>query len=204
MNDPGSVTNWIEGVKQGDETAAARLWERYSQRLARLCRKRLPDFARRVGDEEDVVIEVMENLYRGAQEGRFPELQDRDDLWRLMVVVTARKTASYLRKEQALKRGGGRVCGESAIDSASTDTAGINRVEDTAERPDFAASVAEECLHRLAMLQDHQLRHIAIRKLDGHTNDEIAKELNCSVRTIERRLQSIREKWQLREEDQRD
>ena len=40
-----------------------------------------------------------------------------------------------------------------------------------------------------------QLRTIALLKLEGHTNDEIAARIGRSVPTVERRLRLIRQTW---------
>ena len=62
--------------------------------------------------------------------------------------------------------------------------------------PDEAAAFAEEVELLLGRLQD-DLRRIALWKLEGHTNAEIAAlpEMKCTVRTVERKLRLIREVW---------
>ena len=62
--------------------------------------------------------------------------------------------------------------------------------------PAFAAEVAEECEKLLATLADSDLRLIAVRKMEGYTNKEIAEELGCSLVTVERRLRLIRLEWE--------
>ena len=110
-----SVTQWIDGLKAGDEAAAARLWGRYYQRLKALAGKRLGDFPRRAADEEDVALSAFQSFCRGAKGNRFPDLRDRDDLWRLVVCITERKAYKQLRHETCAKRGAGQVAGESAL-----------------------------------------------------------------------------------------
>jgi DNA-directed RNA polymerase specialized sigma24 family protein len=193
MNTEGSVTRWIHGIKSGDEVAAQQLWQRYFERLLRLCRKRLPDNARRVADEEDVVLGVMASFYRRAQQGQFPHLNDRHDLWRLLVVMTARRAANLVRDQNALKRAAHDVVGESALDIGS-DERMIEQVVGYEPSPDFAASVVEEYERRMAQL-DEPMRLVALRKLEGYTNAEIAQELKTCVRTVERKLWVIRTKW---------
>jgi DNA-directed RNA polymerase specialized sigma24 family protein len=62
--------------------------------------------------------------------------------------------------------------------------------------PEDAAALNEELQKRLRALGDPVLRRIALRKLEGYTNKEIARELdNCTERTIERKLARIRTKW---------
>src|SRR5262245_51636439 len=89
----GSVTHWIGDLKSGGDSAAQHLWERYFQRLVRLARKKLQSDRRprTAEDEEDAALSAFDSFCRGVDRGRFPRLTDRDDLWRLLVVLTLRK-----------------------------------------------------------------------------------------------------------------
>src|SRR5436305_7405580 len=101
-----SVTFWIGQLKAGDSLAAQKLWEGYYGRLVGLARARLRGAGVRAADEEDVALSAFASFCRGAEHGRFPQLADRDDLWRLLVVLTARKAWHRRRDEQRPKRGG--------------------------------------------------------------------------------------------------
>jgi DNA-directed RNA polymerase specialized sigma24 family protein len=193
-----SVTEWIAGLKAGDPTAAQPLWERYFRQLVDLARARLRAAPRRVADEEDVALSVFDSLCRGAATGRFPLLADRDDLWRLLVVVTARKAANLVKHERRQKRGGGRVVDEEALAPANAPDAsrGLEAIIGREPTPAFAYQVAEECRRLLGALDDAQLRDIAILKLEGYTDAEVAARLGCTDRTVRRRLQLIRKVWQ--------
>jgi hypothetical protein len=109
MSSDGSVTRWIDQLQLGDPAAVQQLWQRYFQRLVGLARKKLANAPRRVADEEDVALSAFDSFCRNAEQGRFPDLADRDGLWRLLVVMTARK-AGHLRRDQGRqKRGGGQL-----------------------------------------------------------------------------------------------
>jgi DNA-directed RNA polymerase specialized sigma24 family protein len=197
----GSVTRWIGDLKQGDHEAAQPLWERYFQRLVRLARKKLPGAGRRGADadEEDVALSVFDSLCRGAEQGRFPKLADRDDLWRLLVVITARKAINQAKRQGALKRGGGRVLAEAALVADGTGDdgpmGGLEQVVGDEPSPEFAAMVAEQYRLLLDALGDDTLRRIALRKLEGYTGEEIAAQLGCAPRTVANKLKIIRLKW---------
>jgi DNA-directed RNA polymerase specialized sigma24 family protein len=191
-----SVSHWIDQVNLGDDAAATKLWQRYFHRLVGLARMTLRGAPRGVADEEDVVLSVFDSFFRGAEQGRFPDLCDRDGLWRLLVVFTARKAAHLRRDQCRLKRGGGAVLDQAALageaDSEQADFAWAVSQEPT---PAFAAQVAEECERLLGRLTDSTLRSVAVAKMEGFTNEEIAGRLNCCVSTVERRLQVIRRLW---------
>ncbi len=199
MSSAGSVTHWISQIKTGDQAAAQPLWERYFQRLVGLARKKLQGTARRAADEEDAALSAFDSFCRGAERGRFPQLQDRDDLWHLLVVITARKAFDQIQHERRQKRGAGDVLDEAAVarpPDASTLSCGLEQVVGTQPTPDFAAQVAEECRRLLAHLGDEELNAIALWKMEGFTTEEIAHKLSCAVRTVERKLRRIRSIWQ--------
>jgi len=197
VSSDGSVTGWIREAKAGDEDAVQRLWERYFPQLVALCQQRLRGHPRRVADEEDVALSVFDSFCQRAAEGRFPQLQDRDDLWRLLVVIAARKAINLVHHDHRQRRGGQRVIGESDLRSAESDTdaPGLEQIIGREPTPEFAALVAEEYERLLAVLEGVGLREIAQRKLEGYTNEEIAQQLACSLRTVERKLWVIRKRW---------
>src|SRR5207248_9184182 len=122
---------------------------------------------------------------------------DRDNLWRLLVVITARKALDQLAREHARRRGGGTLQGESRISpgGAEWDQAAIEQVVGDEPTPEFAAQVAEEYGRLLGVLGDDTLRQVAVWRMEGLTADEIAGRLDCSLRTVARKLETIRVIW---------
>jgi DNA-directed RNA polymerase specialized sigma24 family protein len=194
--DRGSVTIWIDALRAGDEDAANQLWRRYFESLVRLARSRLQSGAKGAADEEDVALSAFESFYVGMARGRFPDLADRDDLWRLLVTIAARKASDQVRWESRQKRGGGRVLRESDL-VAGTDSEmeGLALVVGAEPSPEFAALLADECHRRLRGLPDDSLRSVAVLKMEGYRNEEIADRLGCGVRTVARKLELIRKAW---------
>jgi DNA-directed RNA polymerase specialized sigma24 family protein len=194
----GSVTQWIGRLKTGDQAAAQKLWQSYFERLVALARKKLHGTPRRAADEEDVALSAFDSFCRGAAQGRFPQLSDRDDLWQLLVLITARKAIDLVQQERRQKRGGGTVQGESAFlatqDSSGREV-GLEQFESREPSPEFAAQLAEECRRLLGVLANEELRTVALWKMEGYTNEEIAAKLGCVVRTVERKVRVIRSHW---------
>jgi DNA-directed RNA polymerase specialized sigma24 family protein len=193
----GSVSHWIVALKVGDAEAAQRLWERYFGELVRLARARLGAMPRAEADEEDVALSAFHSFCQGAARGRFPRLDDRQELWRLLVTITARKALDQLARRRRKKRGGGRVRGESVFAGADPGepAAGIEQVVGPEPTPEFAALVADECRHLLAALGDETLRRIALLRMEGYSDPEIAARLGCGLRTVGRKLDLIRKTW---------
>jgi DNA-directed RNA polymerase specialized sigma24 family protein len=194
-DEPGSVTRYLGGLKAGEAEAARILWERYFADLVRLARARLRDASRAAADEEDAALSAFDSLCRGAELGHFPRLDDRADLWRVLVTIAARKAADLVQHEQRRKRGGGRVRSEADLAAAALEGAGIGQAPAREPSPELAALMAEECHRLFDSLPDESLRQVAALRLDGYTDREIAARLGCCLSTIERRLRTIRAVW---------
>jgi len=187
----GSVTRWLGQLQRGDSEAAQQLWQRYFLRLVGLARKRLKGAPRRAADEEDVALSAFDSFCRNAEAGRFPQLTDRDSLWRLLMVLTARKASHLRRDEGRQKRGGGvTVSGESEEDHL------LDQVLSREPSPDFAAQVADEYQRLLRSLGNAELESVALGRMEGYTVDEIAARLGCAPRSVKRKLQLIRGIWE--------
>ncbi len=197
MAPDGSVTHWIQLLQEGEDAAAREIWERYCPRLVGLARAKLRGAACRVADEEDVALSVFDSFCRGLEEGRFPNLEGRDNLWKLLVVLTARKALRLIQQERRLKRGGGNVLAEADLaPEGPNEGAAFENLIGREPSPEFAAQVAEECCRLLDRLGDDELRSIARWKMEGHTNAEIAGKLGCLERTVERKLRVVRGLWE--------
>lgn len=160
---------------------ATDLWKFYFNRLVGLAKKRLVRDA--AYDGEDLVVSVFDTFCRNVKAGRF-ELGDRDDIWSLLVVITMRKANDRLKLTRAAKR---RLPGHP---TSSTEEAPASELS-----PDLAALMSEQCTLLLKALADRELERVAILKLDGHSNREIAEEFDCSERSVGRMLNLIRRVW---------
>ena len=193
MSSAGSVTRWLQLLQVGNRAAVQHLWERYFPRLVGLARKKLHDSPRRLADEEDVALSAFDSFCRNAEQGRFPELLDRDGLWHILVVITIRKAANLRRAEGRKKRGGVALARSPSGASGEPD---IEQLLSREPSPAFAAEVAEECERLLGLLGNRELETVALCKMEGYTNEQIAGKLGYAVRSIKRKLRMIRDLWQ--------
>lgn len=193
MSKSTNVSHWIDLVKAGDSDAASRIWQLYFDRLVRSVRRRLYGQNRAISDEEDVVLSVFDSFYVAAEKGRFPDLSDRDDLWRLLLKMAARKVVDKRRHDLRQRRGGN--IRHHSLDQTTDDGKLIEAIGDEPS-PDMVLMMQESVAQFFSHLGDGQLRDLAGAKLEGYSNAELAQRFGCSERTIERRLHLIREKCQ--------
>jgi DNA-directed RNA polymerase specialized sigma24 family protein len=186
---------WLSELERGDADAAQRLWEVYYGRMVDLARLKLQGTARRAADEEDVALSAFKSFCRGAREGRFPQVQDGDNLWPLLMALTAHKAIDLLRHERRVKRGGPGVSRMAIGVETTAIEPDWSRVIGREPSPEFALQIAEECQRLLDSLSDSILRAIAVWKMEGYTTEEIAAKLGCVPRTVERKLRMIRKLW---------
>jgi DNA-directed RNA polymerase specialized sigma24 family protein len=185
---------WIEQVKAGGSVAAQRLWERYLSQLAHVAQSRLAGSPQQVADAEDVVVVAFEKFLRYAQEGRFPRLDDRFDLWQVLLLVTEQVAIDQRRTFSASKRGAlvtrslTRGCDEA-------DESGSWQPTSPEPTPEFVVAAAEQCRRLLGLLDSDELQRIALGKVHGLTNEEIAGQEQVSLRGVERKLNIIRKIW---------
>ena len=191
MSSHEQVSHWIRLVKDGDSAAANRLWHHYFDRLVRSVRGRLAGQNRAVSDEEDIVLSVFDSFYDAAHQGRFPDLSDRDDLWRLLLRMAARKVVDKRRHDQRQRRGG--QVNLHSLDRPVDDDSVIEAIGDEPS-PEMVLMMQESVEQFFSHLGVGQLSELAGAKLEGYSNAEIAERFGCSERTIERRLHLIREK----------
>jgi DNA-directed RNA polymerase specialized sigma24 family protein len=184
-----SVTSWIDQLSAGNEDAAAELWRHISTRLQEFARNKLDPQSRRLYDEHDAANSAFHSLCRGLVDGRL-EAGNRDAFWGLLAVITSRKIAAHRRYSNRKKRGGELVRGESAFGDV-----GINAVKGRQQAPDILAEISESCAQLLGALPDDAMKRIVLLKFQGATNGAVASELNCTQRTVERKLERIRRMW---------
>jgi len=199
FNEDGSVTSWLNALKQGHPGAAQAIWERYLDQLLSIARAHLREVRdpRTDRDEEDVAASVFQSFYQGARAGRFPKLDDRDDLWKLLLTITHHKVVDRVKYRAALKRGAGRTVNEADLPADHDGVAyrPLEQIVGTEPTPEFSAQVADQMRHLLELLSDPTLRQIAELKLACWTNEEIRHQLGCSLRRVTLKLELIRKKW---------
>ena len=194
----GSLTFLLHGVQGGDREAMTELWARCFATIVGLAKQRLGAANRRSQDEEDVASEVFTRLYFSASEGKLPELNDRQSLWRLLVSMTRNASIDQVKREKREKRGGGRVHGHSIskltdLNIPANSPQAFDNFVGEQPTPDSIAALDELIQKSLAKLPNDEHRQMLLLKLEGYTHQEIAESLKVAPRTVERRMHRVRE-----------
>jgi DNA-directed RNA polymerase specialized sigma24 family protein len=124
MSSGESVTHWIHQLKEGERAAVQKLWEGYFSRLVRMAKQWLRHTPTQVVEAEDVALSAFDSFCRRAEQGQFPRLFDRGDLWQLLVVIAFRKTCNQIKHEARRQPRNGRVLHASALATEDADDTG--------------------------------------------------------------------------------
>jgi len=200
MGAQGSVTRLIIELRSEEpavrEVAARLLWGRYFKELLVLARNHLAARIRCREDEEDVVQSMYKSFCIRQRRGDF-DLANRDELWKLLVQITVRKARNAANRHSQGKRDVRREDNEAADHSHEDPVLSIlDQIDSDGPTPAEAALLNEALELRFQMLKGPDLRQIALWKLEGYTNSEIAAQLDCTVRNVERKLERIRAYWE--------
>ena len=187
-----SVADWVGSLRGGDETAMRRLWEQYFASLVTLAHQKLHSELRRTYDGEDAALSAFNSFFNGIRNGRFPDLSDPQDLWNILLTITVRKIVAKTRHNMRVKRGGPGVAATTNSKSLMVTPIDMSQILGREPTPELATELADEVQSVWIKVTDDSLRSILLLKLESFTNDEIAGRLNCSRRTIQRKLDRIR------------
>ncbi|HEY6564262.1 MAG TPA: ECF-type sigma factor [Pirellulaceae bacterium] len=177
-------------LRGGDGEAARQIWLRYFPRLSGLARRVL-NGRRLPHTDEDAVQNAFAKFFQRVERGEYRNGLHRDDLWRLLSMMTTQAARKLTIREEAQKRGGGNVRTEADIARVDLHGANLDAMFGSVSTAE-CDMICEELLCQLSI----DLREIVILRLAGHSNSEIKSLLNCSLRSIERRLQLVRAIWE--------
>ncbi|MEM7783984.1 MAG: ECF-type sigma factor [Planctomycetota bacterium] len=185
-DEPGSVTVWINDLKnQKSEEALEWLWIRFASRLSAVASKRLKNSKCRINDGESVASEAFAEFFSKSPED-FEKLVNREDLWQILTMIAERRAIDAIRHENTKKLGG---------DHTIQDDAPLNFVPGKTSSPDMELILVEAVNERLSMLKKPIQRQLAVMRMEGHSNVEIAKRMGIKPSSVDSELKSIRRIW---------
>ena len=185
------VTHWLKQLNAGNPQAAEEIWNRYFRRVVGLARRKLRGLPTAMADEEDVALSALRTFFRRAQEGQFPRLENRENLWPLLVKITARKAFNLQRYAHQEKRWSEKQL-PTGGDPTEEDLIAMIGDEPT---PEFVGDLIEELRQLVELLPEEEIKRIAILQLEGMETTEIAEKLGINLRRVQRRVQVIHALW---------
>ena len=183
-----SVTRAFNELKKGDHSAAALLWQFLQKRLLDLCKSVTRNNQHPVYDEQAVAMDAFYSLCSGFESNRYDEIANRDELWSLLAVITVNTARKKAAHEMRIKRG-------REFHRVEDSEKALAQCTDCQPTPEFTLLMQDECSRLLRLLGKEELQMVAMHKVEGFTNEEIASSLGCTRRAVQRRLALIRGIW---------
>jgi len=173
---PASDATLLVRFQAGDDDAATALYSRYAKQLMSLAHRNAGKALAARVDPEDIVQSIFRTFFRRASQGHY-QIPDGDELWKLLLIIALNKVRSIADYHRASKR-----------DAGQTQTLGSYDVGDVEDSSQVLRITIEEILIELPEVHQRVVRD----RIDGHEIKEIAERNSTSRRSVERMLQSFR------------
>lgn len=195
MSDEGSVSCLLMQLRaENPETrnrAASELIHRYTSELLTLITGRMRQRLQRRVAPEDILQDVLFSFCKRLGEGEY-DLKNRNQFLKLIVTISLNKVCSASRRELRQRRDVRREQSLDSLDEASRVP--FELADRGALAPEVVAEITEETEALLARLPQ-ECREVLLLKVEGYATEEIAHKIDRSTRTVERRLERVRELW---------
>ncbi|MEM9368409.1 MAG: sigma-70 family RNA polymerase sigma factor [Planctomycetota bacterium] len=174
----------IELLRDGDDDAAAVIYDRYAPKLNDFVAAKLDSRLKSSTDPEDLVQSILWSLVRRVRMGQY-EAPEGKTLWSLITVMALHRVQRRREHFSAQKRDGNRNISLADL------------VADQSGREVVPASASLEEFHRT--VQDvvesvgPELGQILQLRLEGFLVEEIADKLKRSKRSVERVLSRLKQ-----------
>jgi RNA polymerase sigma-70 factor (ECF subfamily) len=162
-----SDNDLAQRVKLGEKTAFRQLFERYAPRIYRFSRS----YLKNENDSEELVQNVFLKLWEKRD-----SLDTSQNLKAFIFKIAVNTIYDFVRRKN--------------IEHAFEDYARLNyqSSENSTWHSVIYAEMEQNLHHLVAQLPEQQQKIFQLSKTDGLANDEIAKQLGLSKRTVENHL----------------
>jgi RNA polymerase sigma factor (sigma-70 family) len=192
-----SLSAWYANLREGDNRAIELLWNFFFEKMVRVARRKMDGSKRAARDEEDIAASAFKSFCNGLRNDRFQAADSATKLWPLLASLTINKAIDYIRAENRQKRGGtGNVLSNKAFTDARAILEELVAAEPTAEMQAVATESFNSLLEALDATGDSDLRLVTILCVEGNSSSDIASQLGCNIRTVQRKIKTIRAIWE--------
>jgi RNA polymerase sigma-70 factor (ECF subfamily) len=183
MSADQSFDDLMARLRDGDQEAARRVFQRFVGRLIGLAYQRLDRRVRPKVGAEDVVQSALKSFLLGYAAGRF-DPGDWDDLWGLLALITVRKCIREVKRYTGPVHDVGK---ESPGDGADGGWELLSREPTPLE----AARLTELLGQLLGGLGERECKVVEFR-LQGHTVPQVSALVGLTEFTVEGILKKVR------------
>lgn len=173
---PTSDATLLVRFQAGDDDAATAMYTRYAKQLMSLANRNAGQALASRVDPEDIVQSIFRTFFRRASQGHY-QIPDGEELWKLLLVIALNKVRSIADFHRAAKRDAGHTQPLGGYDASALE-----------DSPEVLRITIEEILVELP--EHHQ--HVIRDRIDGYEIKDIAERNSTSRRSVERMLQSFR------------
>ncbi len=184
-----SSVELVKRWRNGDESAATELHDKYLAKLVEFAKQHLNEKFRKRIDAQDLVQSIYRSVFRVTRE-RSIEFTDDTGFWKWLATLALNKTYNRVKYLEAGSRNPSREGGRAEDASLRAISAGRYRSMPSSEEVVELADLLETILKALEPTDQQILQF----RIEGFTQQEIAERLNVDPRTVRRRLESIRER----------
>jgi DNA-directed RNA polymerase specialized sigma24 family protein len=186
MTSSDSFIRLVVRLRRKDEDAASEVFRRFVRRLVALACRQFDTRDHAGADPEGVVQSALGSFFARLC-GNPLEFDGWEDLWGLLAVITLRKCSKKRRHLRAARRDVGRE----RPGSEAEDLEGLTL--DRGPTPEEAAMLSDMVEHLLSSTEPGD-RPIVEQILMGYTAEEVAACCDCSVRTVGRVRQRVKQR----------
>lgn len=188
-----NLTELIRRCRAGDQDAATLLFRKYVDRLIGLVRARMSQKLSRRVDAEDILQSAYRSFFKRLGNGQF-EVEQPEELWGLLAAIALHKLYRQVEFHTAKKRS---VQREQANSPEGDFFDMYPDLIAHPPAPSEAEGVVEEIERIKSGLEPLEQKMLEMR-LDGYGDEEIARHVDRSSRTVRRLMEKVRAQLQLR------
>ena len=185
MSDPtADDRDLAHDYQAGSESAAQELFDRYCNKLLQLAKRRIGHRLNGRFDADDVVQSAFRTFFVRLRNDEF-EFANADDLFKLLVRLTVRKTLRRIEHHRAAKRD---ATAELVPTGDGSDP--FARLAGHTPAPEMEVALIDEFEQFMGQLQPFE-RQVLELKVQGHSSTEIAEKLGTYDRKVRRAIERL-------------
>ena len=174
----------VSDYQAGSESAARDLFDKYCERLMKLAKRRIGQRMASRFDPEDVIQSAFRTFFTRVKNDEFT-FEAEDDLFKLLVRLTVRKTLRRIEHHSAAKRNPNLEAAQ-----RTDDVEPFSLVASHTVTPDMEVALIDEFQDFIGNLPELDRKVIEL-KIQGYSTVEIAEQVGSYERKVRRVLERI-------------